>query len=126
MITYFKYKNQESKKRNENYTTLSTKLESVDTIVNIGATSTSITLTIIGIGLNILPIRAGIACTLSLGNKILHKKIINKYNKDKNNMKKIEKFKPSVKTEKVYKIKIDKNECECLCKIFNKDVDEKK
>ena len=80
MITYFKDKNQKSKKKYKNQKTLNTKLESVDTIVIIGATSTSVSLSITGIGLIILPISAGIACTLSLGNKVLHKLIINKYN----------------------------------------------
>ena len=83
MITYFKDKNNRSKKRYKNYKTLNTVLESVDSIVIIGATSTSITLSITGVGLIILPISASIACTLSLGNKILHKLIINKYNKCK-------------------------------------------
>ena len=69
MITYFKDKNNKSKKRYKNYKTLNTVLESVDSIVIIGATSTSITLSITGIGLIILPISAGIACALSLGNK---------------------------------------------------------
>ena len=47
------------------------------------ATSTSITLSINGIGLIVLPISTGIACTLSLGNKVLHRIIINRYNKYK-------------------------------------------
>ena len=72
MFTYFKDKNQKSKKKYKNYTTLSTVIESVDSIIIIGATSTSITLSITGIGLSVLPISAGIACTLSLGNKVLH------------------------------------------------------
>ena len=80
MITYFKDKNKKSKKRYKNYKTLNTKLESVDSIVIIAATSTSITLSITGIGMIILPISAAIACGISLGNKILHKLIINKYN----------------------------------------------
>ena len=83
MITYFKDKNNKSKKRFKNYKTLNTVLQSVDTIVLIGATLTSITLSISGVGLIILPISAGIACALSLGNKIVHKLIINKYNKYK-------------------------------------------
>ena len=58
-----------SKKRFKNYKTLNTILESVDSIVIIGATSTSINLSVTGVGLIILPISAGIACTLSLGNK---------------------------------------------------------
>ena len=81
MIAYFKDKNHKSKKRYKNYKTLNTVLESVDSIVIIGATSTSITLSITGIGLIILPISAGVACTLSLGNKVLHNLITNKYNK---------------------------------------------
>ena len=83
MMTYFKDKNHKSKKKNKNYKTLNTILESVDSIAIIGATSTSITLSITGVGLIILPISAGIACTLSLGNKVLHKLILNNYNKYK-------------------------------------------
>ena len=71
MITYFKDKNNKSEKRYKNYKTLNTILESVDSIVIIGATSTSTTLPITGFGLIILPISAGIASTLSLGNKVL-------------------------------------------------------
>ena len=84
MITFFKDKNNKSKKRYKNYKTLNTVLESVDSIVIIGTTSASITLSVTGVGLIILPITAGIARTLSLGNKVLHKLIINKYNKYKN------------------------------------------
>ena len=51
MITYFKDKNYKSKKRYKNIKTLNTKLELGDTIVIIGATSTSITLSINGNGL---------------------------------------------------------------------------
>ena len=83
IITYFKDKNHKSKKKYKNYKTLNTVLESVDNIVIIGATSTSITLSITGIGLIVLPISAGIACGISLGNKILHNLFINKYNKYK-------------------------------------------
>ena len=106
MITYFEDKNNKSKKRYKNYKTLNTVLESVDSIVIIGATSTSITLSITGIGLIILPISAGIACTLSLINKVLHKIIINKYNKykkqyerDQNTIKSFDNY-----TENLYKI----------------------
>ena len=80
-ITYFRDKNNKSKKKSKNYKTLNTVSESVDSIVIIAATSTSITLSMTGFCLNILPISAGIACPLSLGNKVLHKLTINKYNK---------------------------------------------
>ena len=129
MITYFKDKNNKSKKRYKNYKTLNTVLESVDSIVIIAATSTSITLSITGIGLLVLPISAGIACTLSLGNKILHKLIINKYNKYK---KQYERDQNTIKSfDKLYRKSlqdniIDKTEYECLCNIFTKYVNENK
>ena len=44
MITYFKDKNHKSKKKYKNYKTLNTILESIDSIVIIGATLTSITI----------------------------------------------------------------------------------
>ena len=129
MITYFKDKNNKSKKKYKNYKTLNTVLESIDSIVIIGATSTSITLSVTGIGLIVLPISAGIACGLSLVNKILHKLIINKYNKYK---KQYEKDQNTIKSfDKLYRKSlqdnvIDKTEYESLCNIFNKYVDENK
>ena len=129
MITYFEDKNNESKKKYKNYKILNTILESVDSVVIIGATSTSITLSITGVGLIILPISAGVACGLSLGNKILHKIIINKYNKYK---KQFERDQQTIKSfDKLYRKSlqdnvIDKTEYECLCNIFTKYVDENK
>ena len=129
MITYFKDKNKKSKKRYKSYKTLNTILESVDSIVIIGATSTSITLSVTGIGLIVLPISAGIACTLSLGNKVLHKVIINKYNKykkqydrDQNTFKSFDKLYRKSLQDNI----IDKTEYDSLCNIFTKYVDENK
>ena len=87
MITYFKNKNHKSKSKYKKYETLSITLESVDTIVFIGATSTSRTLSITGFGSIVLPISAVYAYTLSIGNKVSHKMIINRYNNFKNFMK---------------------------------------
>ena len=129
MITYFKDKSHKSKKRYKNYKTLNTVLESVDSIVIIAATSTSITLSITGIGLIVLPISTGIACGISLGNKILHKLIINKYNKYK---KLYERDKQTIKSfDKLYRKSlqdnvIDKTEYDILCNFFTKYVDENK
>ena len=126
MITYFKDKNNKSKKKYKNYKTLNTVLESVDSIVIIAATSTSITLSVTGIGLIILPISAGIACTLSLGNKILHKLIINKYKKqyerDQNTIKSFDKLYRKSLQDNL----IDKTEYDSLCNIFTKYIDENK
>ena len=112
MIVFFKDKNKKSKKK-QNYRDLNPILESVDTIVFIGTTSTSIILSITGIGLINLPISAGIACTLSLGNKVLHKLIKYKYNTDR---KQYEREQQTVKSfDKLYRKSlqdyvIDKNE----------------
>ena len=129
MVTYFKDKNNKSKKRYKNYKTLNTVLESVDSIVIIAATSTSITMSVTGFGLIILPISTGIACGLSLGNKVLHKLIINKYNKckklyerDQNTIKSFDKLYRKSLQDNI----IDKTEYENLCKIFTKYVDENK
>ena len=77
----------------------------------------------------VLPISAGIACGISLGNKILHKLIINKYNKYK---KQYERDQNTIKSfDKLYRkslqdIVIDKTEYDSLCNIFTKYVDENK
>ena len=129
MITYFKDKNHKSKKKYKSYKTLNTVLESIDGIVIIAATSTSKTLSITGIGLIVLPISAGIACGLSLGNKVLHKLIINKYNKHK---KLYERDQNTIKSfDRLYRKSlqdnvIDKNEYEILCNIFTKYINENK
>ena len=121
MITYFKDKNLKSKKRYKNFKTLNTLLESVDSIVIIATTSTSTTLSIKGIGLIVLPISAGIACTLSLGNEVLRKLIINKYNKYK---KQYDRDQQTIKSfDKLYRKSlqgnvIDKTEYDTLCNIF--------
>ena len=90
MITYFKDKNNKSKKRWKNYKTLNTILESVDAIVIIGSTTTSVTLSVTGVGLIVVPISVGVACALSLHNTVIYKIIINKYTKYKNHYEKDE------------------------------------
>ena len=51
MITYFKDKNQISKKKYEEHRTLPSMLETADTVNIIGAITTFVTLTIAGVGL---------------------------------------------------------------------------
>ena len=106
MTTYFKDKNHKSKKKYRIYKILNTKIEVIDTIVIIGAMSTSITSSINGIDLIVFRISDGTARTLSLGNKVLQKLIINKYNeykkqfeRDQQSMKSFENY-----TENLYKI----------------------
>ena len=125
-ITCFKDENNKSKKRFKNYKTLNTILESLDSIVIIGATSTSIILSITGFGPINLPISAGIARTLSLSNKVLHKIKVNnykkQYEKDQNTVNLFDKLYRKSLQDKV----IDEKDYESLCKIFTKYVDENK
>ena len=71
MNAYFKYKNQKLKKKLKHKKTLTSVLEPVNTLVIIGATTTSVTLSFTGVLLIVVPIVAGNACVLSLGNKEL-------------------------------------------------------
>ena len=129
MITYFKYKNNKSKKKYKKYKTLTTILKSFDTFVIIATTSSSITLSLTGIGLIAIPVSAATACGLSISNKVLYEIIINKYNKCK---KFYERDQQTIKSFDILYRKslqdniIDKNEYESLCNIFTKYVDENK
>ena len=75
----------------------------------------------------ILPTSAGIACGLSLSNKVLHKLIIKKHNKFK---KQYERDQQTIKSfDKLYRKSlqdyvIDKNEYDSLCNIFTNYIDE--
>ena len=83
MITYFKDKNIKSKRKYKKYKTITTILKPFDTFVIIAATSSSITLSLTGIGLIVIPISTATACGLSIGNKVLYEIITIKYNKYK-------------------------------------------
>ena len=121
MITYFKDKNNKSKKKYKKYKTLTTILKSFDTFVIIVTTSSSITLSLTGVGLIVIPISTASACAISIGNKVLYEVIINKYNKYK---KEYEKDQKTIKSfDKLYRKSlqdnvIDKTEYESLCNFF--------
>ena len=83
MITYFKDEKHGWKKKFKKYKTLTTILKSFDTFVIITTTSSSITLSLTGIGLIAIPISTARACGLSIGNKVIYEIIINKHNKYK-------------------------------------------
>ena len=81
MITYFKNKNKKSKKRFRKYNLLTTILKSFDTLVVIGTTTSSLTLSFTGVGFIAIPISSGIACGLTISDKVLYEIITNKYKK---------------------------------------------
>ena len=91
LITYFEDRNHKSKKKYKKYKTITTILKSFDTIVFIATTSSSITLSLTGFGLIVIPISSSMACGLTVGNKIIYEKVMQKYNKYKSYMKKINK-----------------------------------
>ena len=129
LITYFRDKNNKSKKKNKIYKTITTILKSFDTCVIIATRSISITLSLTGIGLIAIPISTATTCGLSIGIKILYEIIINKYIKYK---KQYERDQNTIKSfDKLYRKSfqgnvIDKIENESLCNIFNNYVDENK
>ena len=129
LINYFKDKNNKSKKKYKKNKTITTILKSFDTFVNIATTSSSITLSLTGIGLIVIPIPTASVCDLSIGNKVLYEMIINKYNKNK---KLYEKDQQTIKSFDKFHRKslqdniIDETEDENLCNIFTKNVDENK
>ena len=129
MITYFKDVNKKSKKRYKKYKMLTTILKSFDTFVIIGTTSSSITLSLTGIGLIAIPISSGIACGLTISNKLLYELVMKNYNKYK---KQYQKDELTIKSfDKLYRKClqdniIDKVEYESLCNVFNKYIEEKK
>ena len=118
MITYFGDKNHKSKIEDKNFRNLNTILKSVDSVVNITA-----------FRLIILPISAGIACGLSLGNKMLYEIVMKTYSKNiKQNEEDQQTNKPFDKlyTKSVQGNVLDKNEFDILCNVFAKYVDETK
>ena len=62
MISYFKDKNHKSKKLYKKYKTLTTILKSFDAFVIISTTSSSITLSLTGLGLIVIPITSASTC----------------------------------------------------------------
>ena len=92
MITYFKDKNNKSKKRYKKFKTLTTLSKSFDTFVFVSRTSISITLSLTGIGLIAIPKSSGIACGSTISNKVKYEIVMQNILNTKNNMKKINNY----------------------------------
>ena len=121
MITYFKDKNNKSKKKHKKYKTITTILKSFDISVIFATTSSSITLSLTGMRLIAMPISTATACGLSIGIRVVYEIIRNKFNKYK---KQNERDQQTNKYfDNLYRISlqgnvIDKSENESLCNIF--------
>ena len=70
MITYFKDKNHKSKKKHKKFKMITPFLKSFDTFVTIATTSSSITLSLTGIGLIVIPLSTALAYGLTISNKM--------------------------------------------------------
>ena len=129
MITYFEDKNNKSKKKYRKYKRIITILKSFNTFLIIATTSSSITLSLIGIRLIAIPKSTATACGLSTVNKVLYEINTNKNNKNKEQY---EKYKQTIKSfDKLYRKSlkynvIDENQYESMCDIFTEHVDETK
>ena len=82
-----------------------------------------------GISLIAIPISTGIACGLTISNKVLYEIVMQKYNKNKEQFEKVQETTKSF--DKLYRKSlqdkvIGKNEYESLCNIFTRYVDETK
>ena len=100
---------------------ITTILKSFNTFVIIALTSSSITLSLTGIGLIVKPFSTATECGLSITNKVLYEIVMQKYNKYK---KLYETDQQTTKSfDKLYRKSlqdnlIDKVEYESLCNIF--------
>ena len=89
LITYFKDKNYKSVKKYKKYEMITPILKCFETFVFIAPASSSIALSLTGIGLIAIPLSTAGACGLLIGNKVLYEIIIKnttitKHNKKKN------------------------------------------
>ena len=81
MITFFKHKNNKSKMKYKKNKMINKIIKSFDKNVIIATATTSITLSLTGIGLKAIPQSTATACGLSISNTVLYEIFINKYNK---------------------------------------------
>ena len=71
---------------------LTTVLESIDTFVLIATTSSSITLSLRGISLIVVPILTGRSCGLTISNNVIYEINVRKYSQEKKQNQKINKL----------------------------------
>ena len=126
MITYCKNKNHESKNKYKESKTITTILKTFDTFVIILTTSYSITLSLTGIGLIVIPISSATACGISIGNEVVFEIIINKYKKQHEEDQQTNELFGNFDRKSLQDNAIDKTEHESLCNIFTRYVDETK
>ena len=81
--TYFKEKIEKSRMKYKKYKLITTILKSFDTFIKSATTTNSIMLPLTKIALIVKPISTGIACELTIGNKVKYEIVMQRYNKNK-------------------------------------------
>ena len=81
MITYSKHENKKIEIKCKKYKMVTTKLKSFDTFVVFATTSTSVSLSVGGIGLIVTPSLTGVGCGLTISNKVIYEIVLQNYNK---------------------------------------------
>ena len=128
MNNYFKVKNHNPKQKYEKFELLATILKSVDTFAILATTSSSITLSLSGISLIVIPSSTGRAFG-TISKKVILETVIQKYNRYKkqyqNDQQTIRSF------DKLYKKSVqdnvfERNDYESLRKTFSKYLNETK
>ena len=104
-------------------------LGSFDTIVSIVTTSSSITLSLAGFRLIIIPMSSSIASRIPIGNKVKYEIVTQKQNKRKKQYQRDQQTNKAL--DKLYRERLqdnlfDKNSYESLCNFFTKYLDETK
>ena len=123
MNPYFKDEIHKSKKYYKKYKMLTTIQSSFDTIAIFPTTSSSIGLSVTGIGLMAIPISCSVTCGLSISNEEIKEKNMQKYKK---NIKQYERDQQTIKLfDNLYRNFLqdnifDKKEYDSLCNIFTK------
>ena len=129
MITYFKDKKSKSKRKWTKYKMLTTVLKSFDTFVLFGTTSSSITLSLTSIGLIVIPISTGLACGLSISNKVVYEIFMRKNDNHKqqyHNDQQTIKFSVKIYRRSSKENLIDEIEYKSLCNFFRNYDDKNK
>ena len=111
------------------YKTLTKTFKSFDAIVDTARTSSYFTLSFTGNAFIVIPVSTGVACGLTIGNKVIKEIVMQKYfqykkqnGKDQQTMKLFDKLYRKSLQDNI----IRKDEIESLCNIFTKFLDETK
>ena len=129
MVTYLKDKNKKSKKKCRKHKMLTTIIKSFDTIGFFATSTSSIKLSVTGIGVFAMPISTVTACGLSIDKKLIYEIVmqkINKYIEQYQKVQQTKKYFDKLNRKSIKDNVVEKNGFESQCNIFTKYLDETK